>query len=94
MAVHLGIEKNVTYATNTIFRNFMSFLIGACDIYAAPSCLEGFGMLDTLVHGKTVLPAKVVRKIVVKHFRDCRYRKPKATKEYPKSIGNTCRKSG
>lgn len=44
MANHLGIEKNVTYATNTISRNFMPYLIGACDIYAAPSRLEGFGM--------------------------------------------------
>lgn len=44
MASHLGIEKNVTYATNTISRNFMPYLIGACDIYAAPSRLEGFGM--------------------------------------------------
>ncbi|MBK8882970.1 MAG: glycosyltransferase family 4 protein [Bacteroidales bacterium] len=44
MATHLGIDKNVTYATNTISRNFMPYLIGACDIYAAPSRLEGFGM--------------------------------------------------
>jgi alpha-maltose-1-phosphate synthase len=44
MATHLGIEKNVTYATNTISRAFMPYLIGACDIYAAPSRLEGFGM--------------------------------------------------
>jgi alpha-maltose-1-phosphate synthase len=44
LATDLGIEKNVTYATNTISRNFMPYLIGACDIYAAPSRLEGFGM--------------------------------------------------
>jgi len=44
MATNLGIEKNVYYATNTISRNFMPYLIGACDIYAAPSRLEGFGM--------------------------------------------------
>ncbi len=44
MATKLGIEKNITYATNTISRNFMPYLIGACDIYAAPSRLEGFGM--------------------------------------------------
>jgi glycosyltransferase involved in cell wall biosynthesis len=44
MAEHLGIEKNVTYATNKISRSFMPYLIGACDIYAAPSRLEGFGM--------------------------------------------------
>lgn len=44
IAAHLGIEKNVTYATNKISRKFMPYLIGACDIYAAPSRLEGFGM--------------------------------------------------
>jgi alpha-maltose-1-phosphate synthase len=44
MAMQLGIEKNVTYATNTISRTFVPYLIGACDIYAAPSRLEGFGM--------------------------------------------------
>ncbi len=44
MAANLGIEKNVTYETNKISRNFMPYLIGACDIYAAPSRLEGFGM--------------------------------------------------
>ena len=44
MAKTLGLEKNITYATNTISRNFMPYLIGACDIYAAPSRLEGFGM--------------------------------------------------
>lgn len=44
MAEALGLEKNITYATNTVSRNFMPYLIGACDIYAAPSRLEGFGM--------------------------------------------------
>jgi glycosyltransferase involved in cell wall biosynthesis len=44
LATRLGIEKNVTYAINTISRNFMPYLMGACDIYAAPSRLEGFGM--------------------------------------------------
>jgi alpha-maltose-1-phosphate synthase len=44
MATHLGIEKNVIYTTNTISRSFMPYLFGACDIYAAPSRLEGFGM--------------------------------------------------
>jgi starch synthase len=44
LATSLGIEKNVTYTTNTISRNFMPYLIGACDIYTAPSRLEGFGM--------------------------------------------------
>ena len=57
MAMHLGIEKNVTYATNTISRTFMPYLIGACDIYAAPSRLEGFGMpqVEAGACGKPVL---------------------------------------
>ena len=44
LAADLGIEKNVTYTTSIISRDFMPFLINACDIYAAPSRLEGFGM--------------------------------------------------
>jgi alpha-maltose-1-phosphate synthase len=44
MITQLGIEKNVSYVTNTTSRNLMPYLIGACDIYAAPSRLEGFGM--------------------------------------------------
>jgi glycosyltransferase involved in cell wall biosynthesis len=44
LAKRLGIDKKVIYATNTISRNFVPYLIGACDIYAAPSRLEGFGM--------------------------------------------------
>jgi alpha-maltose-1-phosphate synthase len=57
LATHLGIEKNVTYATNTISRTFMPYLIGACDIYAAPSRLEGFGMpqVEAGACGKPVL---------------------------------------
>jgi glycosyltransferase involved in cell wall biosynthesis len=44
LAKELGIEQKVTYETNVTSRNFMPYLIGACDIYAAPSRLEGFGM--------------------------------------------------
>jgi glycosyltransferase involved in cell wall biosynthesis len=44
LAKQLGIDKKAIYATNTISRNFVPYLIGACDIYAAPSRLEGFGM--------------------------------------------------
>ena len=44
LAMHLGIEKKITYATNIISREFMPYLLSACDIYAAPSRLEGFGM--------------------------------------------------
>jgi len=44
LAKKLGIEQNIIYATNRVSRNFIPYLIGACDIYAAPSRLEGFGM--------------------------------------------------
>ena len=62
MASDLGIEKNVTYATNTISRAFMPYLIGACDIYAAPSRLEGFGMpqVEAGACGKPVVSIKAM----------------------------------
>jgi len=44
LANSLGIQKNVIYTTNIVSRNFMPYLMAACDIYAAPSRLEGFGM--------------------------------------------------
>jgi starch synthase len=46
LATHLGIEKNVVYTTSRISRNFMPYLVAACDIYASPSRLEGFGMIQ------------------------------------------------
>jgi glycosyltransferase involved in cell wall biosynthesis len=62
MATDLGIEKNVTYETNTISRNFMPYLVGACDIYAAPSRLEGFGMpqVEAGACGKPVISIKAM----------------------------------
>lgn len=44
LAVDLGIADRVTFATNRASRDFMPYLMNACDIYAAPSRLEGFGM--------------------------------------------------
>ncbi|MFP9119080.1 glycosyltransferase family 4 protein [Flavobacterium sp. RNTU_13] len=44
LADQLGISRNVVFQTSIISRNFIPYLIGACDIYAAPSRLEGFGM--------------------------------------------------
>jgi len=46
LATQLGIEKNVVYTTSRVSRNFMPYLLAACDIYAAPSRLEGFGMIQ------------------------------------------------
>jgi starch synthase len=44
LAKQLGIEKKIIYETNITSRDFMPYLVGACDVYAAPSRLEGFGM--------------------------------------------------
>jgi glycosyltransferase involved in cell wall biosynthesis len=62
MAIDLGIGKKVSYETNTISRNFMPYLIGACDIYAAPSRLEGFGMpqVEAGACGKPVISIKAM----------------------------------
>ncbi|MFA5554991.1 MAG: glycosyltransferase family 4 protein [Phycisphaerae bacterium] len=46
LATHLGIDKNVVYTTSRVSRNFMPYILAACDIYAAPSRLEGFGMIQ------------------------------------------------
>ena len=46
LAADLGIGKKVIYSTNMVSQNFMPYLIAACDIYAAPSRLEGFGMIQ------------------------------------------------
>jgi len=44
LAKELGIDKRVQFITSITSRNFMPYLLGACDVYAAPSRLEGFGM--------------------------------------------------
>jgi len=57
LARRLGIEPHVTYVNGMASRNFMPYLIGACDIYAGPSRLEGFGMphMEAGACGKPVL---------------------------------------
>lgn len=62
LATQLGIEKNVMYTTSVISRNFMPYLIAACDIYAAPSRLEGFGMIQVEANacGKPVVGIKAM----------------------------------
>jgi alpha-maltose-1-phosphate synthase len=57
LATNLGIEKNVVFTTSRISRNFMPYLMAACDIYAAPSRLEGFGMsqVEANACGKPVI---------------------------------------
>lgn len=46
LANELGISSKVFYSTGINSRNFMPYLLAACDIYAAPSRLEGFGMIQ------------------------------------------------
>lgn len=62
LATHLGIEKNMVYSTNVVSRNFMPYLLAACDIYAAPSRLEGFGMIQVEANacGKPVIGIKAM----------------------------------
>jgi len=62
LAKDLGIEKHIIFETNTISRKFMPYLVGACDIYAAPSRLEGFGMpqVEAGACGKPVLSIKAM----------------------------------
>ncbi len=62
LARDLGIADKVIYATNTISRTFMPYLMGASDIYAAPSRLEGFGMphVEAGASGKPVIGIKAM----------------------------------
>ncbi len=62
LAAQLGIGKNVIFATSRISRGFMPYLMAACDIYAAPSRLEGFGMLQVEANacGKPVIGIKAM----------------------------------
>lgn len=46
LAARLGIDEKVIYSTNIVSQNFMPSLLASCDIYAAPSRLEGFGMIQ------------------------------------------------
>jgi len=44
LAAQLGLSDKVKYVTSIVSRNYMPYLLNACDIYVAPSRLEGFGM--------------------------------------------------
>ena len=44
LAEELGLAAKVSFPTHRVSRDIMPYLIAACDVYAAPSRLEGFGM--------------------------------------------------
>lgn len=62
LAAELGIGDRVSYSTAIVSRNFMPYLLAACDIYAAPSRLEGFGMIQVEANacGKPVIAMKAM----------------------------------
>lgn len=57
LAESLGIAQKVIFSSGRVSREFMPFLLSACDVYAAPSRLEGFGMgqVEAGACGKPVL---------------------------------------
>ncbi|WP_143310538.1 glycosyltransferase family 4 protein [Chitinophaga vietnamensis] len=62
LASELGIADRIIFKMEQISRNAMPYLIGACDIYAAPSRLEGFGMplVEAGACGKPVVSMKAM----------------------------------
>lgn len=57
MAEELGLRHKVEYVDGVLSREFMPYLYNACDIYAAPSRQEGFGMphVEAQACGKPVI---------------------------------------
>lgn len=54
----LNLDPNkIIYITDDFHHNFMPYLLNACDIYAGPSRLEGFGMIqvEAMACGKPVI---------------------------------------
>jgi starch synthase len=44
LAERLGIADRVIFESGRVSRNYMPYVLSACDVYAAPSRIEGFGM--------------------------------------------------
>lgn len=61
-AQELGIGDRVSFHTGIVSREFTPYLIGACDLYAAPSRLEGYGMpqVEAGACGKPVIGIKAM----------------------------------
>jgi len=62
LAYSLGLSKKVIFSSGRASRNFMPYMMSACDVYAAPSRLEGFGMpqIEAGACGKPVISIKAM----------------------------------
>lgn len=62
LAESLGIKDRIIISDDRISRNMMPFLLAACDIYAGPSRIEGFGMVQVEANacGKPVIGIKAM----------------------------------
>jgi starch synthase len=62
LAQSLGLSKKIIFSSGRASRAFMPYLISACDVYAAPSRLEGFGMpqVEAGACGKPVIGIKAM----------------------------------
>jgi glycosyltransferase involved in cell wall biosynthesis len=57
LAKELGIEDKIIFLDDTFSPEFVANMLNACDIYAAPSRIEGFGMIqvEAMACGKPVI---------------------------------------
>lgn len=62
LAHSLGLSKKIIFSAGRASRNFMPYMLSACDVYAAPSRLEGFGMpqVEAGACGKPVIGIKAM----------------------------------
>jgi glycosyltransferase involved in cell wall biosynthesis len=61
LAKELGIRNKIIFLDDTFSPEFMVNMLNACDIYAAPSRIEGFGMIqvEAMACGKPVVSINV-----------------------------------
>jgi glycosyltransferase involved in cell wall biosynthesis len=62
LAHSLGLSKKIFFCSGRASRSFMPYMLSACDVYAAPSRLEGFGMtqVEAGACGKPVIGIKAM----------------------------------